>query len=367
MNNPLEFGEDNHEQLPHNQITLLDGRALDCYPLAGEVPEKIAEDHLKLDMTGQYFILGTRKPSPDPQPSEEVKEQEQLFIRNAFYLLAHKERILSNSRMFLCRVPIQSGLAYTGTSGFNKPTLGVYIEWWTNVGSSMYIDKNGQRTLVYLLSGSPLSGTNCCSVVHEDGKTEHVCKPYFHSLWRPFVEVNRRYTQAKELYQAYTLEEVLNILHQEDDSTEAFAHSIDRVFMECEIKFLKQEIEKLQGDRDNWHRRYDEALFRYNEDRIRQFYADFLAMESQTNAEIEQTKQEIKELKADLRNKVVNNKTYQQKLRLLKGHISSLEFKISRFKNETVRETFSDEKDITFNLIERYASQDSDEKDNGNQ
>ena len=366
MNNPLEFGEEKHEEFPHNQITLLDGRTLDCYPLAGEVPEKIAEDHLKIDTTGRYFTIGTRKPSPDPKPSEEAKEQRQLFIRNAFYLLAHKERILSDSRMFLCRVPIQSGMAYTGISGFNKPTLGVYIEWWTNVSTSMYVDENGRRTLVYLLSGSPLTGANSCGIVHEDGETESAWLK-FHSLWSPFIKVNRRYTQAKELYQAYTLEEVLDILHQEDDNCQTFEHSIDKVFMECEIKFLKQEIEKLQGDRDNWQRIYEDTLFRYNEDRIRQFYADFLEMESQTNAEIDQTKQKIKELKADLRNKVVNNKTYQQKLRLLKGHISSLEFKISRFQSETVRETFSDEKDITFNLIERYASQDSDEKDNENQ
>ena len=179
-----------------------------------------------------------------------------------------------------------------------------YIEWWTNVSTSMYVDENGRRTLVYLLSGSPLTGANSCGIVHEDGETESACLN-FHSLWSPFIKVNRRYTQAKELYQAYTLEEVLDILHQEDDNCQTFEHSIDKVFMECEIKFLKQEIEKFQGDRDNWHRIYEDTLFRYNEDRIRQFYSDFLEMESQTNAEIDQTKQKIKELKADLRNKDV--------------------------------------------------------------
>lgn len=367
MNNPLEFGEEKHEERPHNHITLLDGHTLECYPLADKGPEKIAEDHLKMDMTGQYLTIGTRKPSPAPQPSEEAKEQSQLFIRNAFYLLAHKDRILSDSRMFLCRVPIQSGLAYTGTSGFNKPILGVYIEWWTNVSSSMYADKNGRRTLVYLLSGSPLTGINSCGIVHEDGETEFANLLHFHSLWSPFISVNGRYTEAKELYHAYTLEEVLDILHKEDYCIETPAYSIDEVFMKCEIKFLKQEIEKLQEERDNWHRKYDDALFRYNECRIRQFYADFLAMESKTNVEIAQTKQEIKELKADLRNKVVNNKTYQQKLRLLKGQLSGLEFRISHFKCETVSETFSDEKDITFDLIERYVSQESDEKGSGNQ
>jgi len=36
--------------------------------------------------------------------------------------------------MFLCPIYMQSGLAYTGSSGFEKPTLGIYIEWWRGIG-----------------------------------------------------------------------------------------------------------------------------------------------------------------------------------------------------------------------------------------
>ncbi len=169
---------------PENKIILLDGRTLDCYP---SVP-------------------------PTPQNDDSQKE---LFVNNAFYLLAHKERILSDSRMFLCPVPIQNGLAYTGTSGFHKPTLGIYIEWWLNCEGTLRTDKKGRRSLVYHLAGSPLSGANQCCTVDEKGKIKSVTLLPFKNYWSPFMKINQRYTQAKNKYQAYTLQQVLDILNCE--------------------------------------------------------------------------------------------------------------------------------------------------------
>ncbi len=137
--------KEDKDLFPEGKIILTDGRVLDCYPLAEQKPEKIESDSLKLDRTGQYLIIGRRKPTPVPKPSATVEELRQLFVSNAFYLLAHKERILSDSRMFLCPVAIQNGIAYTGTSGFRKPTLGVYLEWWGLVKEAMRTDKKGCR------------------------------------------------------------------------------------------------------------------------------------------------------------------------------------------------------------------------------
>jgi len=230
---------------PEGKIILTDGRMLDCYPFIEQKPEKIETDPLQLDTTGQYLIIGRRKPTPVPKPSATVEEQRQLFISNAFYLLAHKERILSDSRMFLCPVAIQNGIAYTGTSGFRKPTLGVYLEWWGLVEEAMRTDKKGCRSLVYQLAGSPLSGRNSCAAIREDGKIEAVSLSSFSRHWVPFMHLNQRYTEAKQLYHAYKLQEVLDILHQEDDNTQAdFSVMIDVLFMKREIERLNQRIER---------------------------------------------------------------------------------------------------------------------------
>lgn len=207
---------------PEGKIILLDGRILDCYPAARVKEEQGSDDGLKMDTTGEFFSLKDKsmgldllKPKHERPNYEEI--QKNLFLRNAFYLFAHKERILSDSRMFLCPIHIRNGLAYTGTNGFEKPTLGIYIEWWLNCEGAIRIDKEGHRSLVYCLSGSPLSGSNCCAAVDEYGKIETVILAGFINYWPLFIDINSRYTKAKYNYQAYQLKQVLDILGQEDN------------------------------------------------------------------------------------------------------------------------------------------------------
>ena len=103
---------------PEGKIQLLNGTALDCFPL--EQPEAKVDNELKLDTTGIYMIVGKPKPVAEPTSDEQKKKEEKHFLHNAFLFLQHRDRIMSDSRMFLCPVPIQSGLAYTGTSGFRE-------------------------------------------------------------------------------------------------------------------------------------------------------------------------------------------------------------------------------------------------------
>ena len=342
---------------PEGKIILTDGRMLDCYPFIEQKPEKIETDPLQLDTTGQYLIIGRRKPTPVPKPSATVEEQRQIFISNAFYLWAHKERILSDSRMFLCPVAIQNGIAYTGTSGFRKPTLGVYLEWWGFVEEAMRTDKKGCRSLVYQLAGSPLSGRNSCGAIREDGKIEAVSLSPFSRHWVPFMHLNQRYTEAKQLYQAYTLQEVLDILHQEDDNTQAdFSVMIDVLFMKREIERLNQRIEKIKEECDRWKDKYEDALTRYNAEAMRQVYADCEAFEANVTKEIDALKAQKKDLKANLKRGRIDNISYQRQLTPLKKRISDLFFQISRYQCEKVRDTFPNEKDIDFNMIEKNFS-----------
>lgn len=118
----------NTEQ-PKNSITLMNGAVLECIPKESHQGDFIA-DKMKLDATGTYLSLGNKPCKPQTRTSEEFERQKKLFTDNAFYLLAHQERIMRDSRMFLAPVAVQNGLAYTGTSGFNAPTLGIYLEWW---------------------------------------------------------------------------------------------------------------------------------------------------------------------------------------------------------------------------------------------
>ena len=201
---------------PEGKIQLLNGTVLDGYPL--EQPEAEVDNDLELDATGTYLAVGKspKKTAAIPTSDEKRQKEGRLFLQNAFLFLQHRDRIMSDSRMFLCPVPIQSGLAYTGTSGFERPTLGVYIEWWLGCESATVCKKDNTKWLVYLMSGSPMTGSNSCGIVNDDGKTVFESISGFRQAWSSFMKINHRYDEAKSLYQAFTMEEVVEKLKEED-------------------------------------------------------------------------------------------------------------------------------------------------------
>ena len=202
----------NETPSPSDKIVLLDGRELIAYPCVWKEPSiagwrvPTIEEFLEDYSIDDELAAAVAK--------EEAKAQLRLFIENAFFLYEHRERIFSDSRMFLSPVAVESGLAYTGTSGFRNPTLGVYLEWWMNCKGALRRGDDGVRSLVYYLAGSPLSGMNGCAAIREDGKSERVELSPFSEYWKSFMHINKRYDKAKSCYQAYTLQQVLELLKE---------------------------------------------------------------------------------------------------------------------------------------------------------
>ena len=141
-----------------------------------------------------------------------ARQQGELLCRNLHRLIAESDKILADSKMFLAPVPIQNGLAYFGTSGFQNPTLGVYIEWWRHHKCAWIIDEFGEKQPLIYIAGSPLSGANKCAYVGAEGESYGVSVTNFAPVWQSFMNVNTRYTEAKQRYDAYTLEEVVEKL-----------------------------------------------------------------------------------------------------------------------------------------------------------
>lgn len=198
-------------------IELLDGTRIKAFAKA-EQPETIKEDNLSIDTTGEYLQVGGTKRHRKSIAEHDVRAQQQreLLFRYLHRLIAESDRIRADSRMFLARVPIRNGLAYTGTSGFHNPTLGVYIEWWREYKCAWVADKRDTLQPLVYIAGSPLSGRNSCSYVDAEGKCHSASVAKFSSVWHSFVTVNTRYTEAKQRYEAYTIEEVIERLSLDD-------------------------------------------------------------------------------------------------------------------------------------------------------
>ena len=196
-------------------LELTDNTCIEAFPKA-EQPETIEKDNLALDTTGEFLQMGGGRKRRKKIVTCTDEEQLKLFLQNAHRLIGESDRIMADSRMFLAPVPIRNGLAYTGTSGLRNPTLGVYIEWWRNYECAWTKDKSGVRQPIYHIAGSPLSGCNACAYVDTEGNGYSVSVYPFSPVWRSFMSVNAHYTEAKQLYEAYSLEEVIERLFGND-------------------------------------------------------------------------------------------------------------------------------------------------------
>lgn len=194
-------------------IELIDGTHIEAFSKAIQ-PETIKEDKFVLDTTGEYLQIGHRKRETKRSTERDIIAQQrgELLCRNLHRLIAESDKILADSKMFLAPVPINNGLAYFGTSGFHNPTLGVYIEWWKHYKCAWVIDDLGERQPLIYIAGSPLSGANRCAYLGAEGMSYGVSTTKFASVWQSFVNVNTRYTEAKQRYEAYTIEEVIERL-----------------------------------------------------------------------------------------------------------------------------------------------------------
>lgn len=340
---PSATDESEEETHPEGAIRLMDGTILTCYPKPEEeMPQEVVADELQLDKTGEYFGIGRRRIAPKPVVQEEQEELRQLFKDNAFYLLAHRERILQDSRMFLTPIVTHNGLAYTGTSGFHRPTIGIYLEWWSHCLGTMVISDSGRMSLVYQIAGSPLTGSNSCGQLYESGESAPIRLSGFSKYWQSLMQINTRYDEAKQIYQAYTLQELLDILHEEDGGEKDFTTNVRERFFRHRIEQLTEQVDHHYREACRWRYKYEHAVLRLHDDEVRQIYADYKALEQRVTSEIEELRRQKQSMKRQLKSGQLAPRSYQDALKTvkaqiyqLKGQLSSFEYKVQwRFRDE---------------------------------
>ena len=313
----------------NHHITLLSRHELLCYPKME--PSALIDNRMKLDTTGQYLTVGRRKPVVKPIPPE-VEEQRKLAVKfftdHAFFFLDHRKQILNDSRMFLAPVPVENGIAYMGTSGFKRPTLGVYIEGWMSCIPAI-IDRYRKDTwLVYYIAGSPLSGHNCCGIVNTNGECRSECLPNpFSAIWRSFVEVNTHYDEAKERYEAYSLEEVVKLLEANDKGESLLEREL--FLLRRENQVLRQQIQdtKEAGAKAKEEMRSTllKAYLECKREALTNWYADYCRKQEEDKEVLESLNLQKQQLKQQLRHGEITRMFYQHKLTPLKKRIFNLE------------------------------------------
>lgn len=323
-----------------NGIKLQDGRIIQGYPIQQDAVMEEAKETPVLDKTGGYFSIRKKPAKPKPTDEEE-RNLQKLFTDNAFLILANRERILSDSMMLLTPVYVRNGLAYSGT--FQTATLGVYIEWWMNAPYSVIFDeKNDTMSLIWFLSGSPLSGGNLCANVTEDGKIETVRVPFFRKLWPKFTNILADYHEAKELYQSYTLPEVIDILKRETtekiytENIKEFHYQAKVNLLNAQLRDWEESYESLREKCDKYEKEWHFALYQLKKEEIVAFHKEYNLRKETLQNRKEELVKENQDLKRKLRHRELTNKEYQPLLSANKKEIKQMEWDLDEYANESI-------------------------------
>lgn len=345
----------------NDKIKLIDGSQLDCYPIAFPSDE-IVSSEFSLDTTGQYLQIG-KKPhfTTDKEISERRKQEEideKLFYEHAHLFLANADKILSDSRLFLAPVNVENGLAYTGTSGFHKPTLGGYIEWWLHHKDAS-IDAKGLP--IWFISGSPLSGSNACSAVDSKGKTHRAqLNGSFLAVWSSFVEVNNRYNEFKGRYMAYELREVIDILEGTNDSQQYFKLHLrlEKVRYDNHIANLKNALKQARELSAEYKVKIQRLIFQQYREESTEYYNKCINLQTIARLAREYFYEQRIELRKTLRGGSIDNITYQRTLTPLRKKAREAENQRCEYEREGLNKVFGDDASYSdFNVIEKLISE----------
>ena len=135
-----------------------------------------------------------------------------MFAKAVWQLFNHRDEILANPRMAYAPIDMHNVLAYAGA--LEEATLGVYLEWWMKCAGTLHTNERGLPSLMVRFSGSPLTGMNECTMVAWDGAIEKWRSDQFHYIFHMFLEIKRRYKQAKPDVEPYFVEQVISILER---------------------------------------------------------------------------------------------------------------------------------------------------------
>lgn len=335
------------------KITLIDGSELECFPRA--LRPNIEADDIALDATGEYFQVGN-KPKREPTPKEiqeERDKKQELFYKNAHLFLANADRILSDSRLFLSPVEIRNGLAYTGPGGLRRPILGVYIEWWL-YHKDASIDANGNP--IWYISGSPLSGCNACSSVDCKGRArKSKLNGRFSPVWSSFMDVNTRYTSAKEQYIAFSLQEVIDLLHGTTDAEQLFKIHLRLEKVKCDnyIANLKKALTDARKKTMDYKSKIQNQLVSMHRQQIQEYYNKYLNLESCVDLSHQYFLERRSELRKQLRSGAIAEKEYQHIITPIRRRYSDFKNQLLQHRTEGLRKILGDDAMyLDYNAIE---------------
>ena len=311
-----------------DKITLLNGHILECLKRPEHAkttqPVKYLEDMSNIDVF-KYF---------------------------ANFLLENADRILSDSRIFLC--PIYTQCFSTFFRG--RPTLGTFIEWWLEY-PEFSRDKNGNP--IYCISGNPMTGSHACYSISKSGSSGIVMENKFLDILKSFGKVNSLYKEAKDNCEFYQLNKVLRILC--GDKYELY---LELIRAKSRLQNLIGYYKEMEGKYSIIFRKLNRVMYenkklqlRNHRNEILKFYSEYKPMAEEEDRLFEEYVASKHEFKKQYKFGLISEKEYQEAINVAnKKYDANLNPDLYDLGNKFLKETFEkNPNEITIDDIIRFA------------
>ena len=253
-------------------------------------------------------------------------------------------------------VPFQSGLAYSGCSGFMRPTLKTYLNWWHTHENALILKEDESEWLVYLISGSPLSGANNCLIVNKDGGRDWENIIPFAAVYTSFIAANHHWDEDGCGEEVYTLREIVDIL--KNDNSGLDDNEVHIIFLRNELKkqkaWLNRRIDYLRDDIKKLKNKVMTLCIK----ELTAFMEEYNVMKDKVLAKDKKTTDSIHELRRQLKAGEIDNKQYQRQLTPLKKVREDAKYKLSSLDYLLTDVIFPDYK-FSISEIEEFLKQNS--------
>lgn len=213
----------------------------------------------------------------------EAAERERLlklFTDHAFLFLTCADAIMAEPKIACVEIPTENGMAFTGA--MPTPTIGTYVEMWTTSPYAVRFYKKG-LSLMWGISGNPMTGSNGCAGVFEDGTWCHQ-EPFgrFLDVAQVCGSKTGKYQRMKHEMnvEPYTLDEAVQWAENQitpdiyRKRINAFTCKIHRMQMQLTVENTNEQRDESNKEADIIKRTYIEHVLLNNIDKIRQIVVD---------------------------------------------------------------------------------------------
>ena len=160
----------------------------------------------------------------------DIETEANCLFENAWFFYRNRERIYTDSRMFLARVPMRNSVGgfhvamgnsqgqFYGNSN-DIATLGGLLEFWERGDKSVCKCEDGRMALIYGVIGNPMTGSCNIYVINEDGTNSSIKSSDMVRRLKEQLKYCKRYLEEAKVADAFTIEQVRNLLVGEHDSS----------------------------------------------------------------------------------------------------------------------------------------------------